>query len=196
MSFWKRTLFETFVWVVSFIQRVLPVSLIKRAFCLAKLRQCCGSSVPVSTQFDGMVEIIGTGRVRLGENCRLGRGVQLETQGDGEIIIGDNVRINTGCVIASHSKVVIGNDALIGEYVSIRDANHGIQIDQLIRLQKHDASPVCIGNNVWIGRGCCILKGVFIENGVIVGANSVVTKNIAAGCVVVGNSCRVINIRD
>lgn len=167
-----------------------------RAFRLAGLRMHCKGRIPASTQFDGAVDLLGTGRVILGERCRLGRGVVLETQGEGEIIIGNDVRINVGTIIVSHSKVSIGDDTLIGEYVSIRDANHGTQLDGgPMRLQPHIRSPIAIGSDVWIGRGVCILNGTVIGHGAVVGANSVVTRSISERSICAGVPAKVIGDR-
>jgi acetyltransferase-like isoleucine patch superfamily enzyme len=156
-----------------------------RAIYLSKLRSRKGK-VPASTQFDGPVRLIGSGHLTLGEYCRLGSGVQFETEGEGEIIIGNYVRINAGCMIAAHKKVSIGDDTLIGEYVSIRDANHGMEQGLPMRMQPHDSAAIVIGRDVWIGRGSCILKGVAVGDGAVIGANSVVTKNVIKNSIVAG----------
>ncbi len=165
-------------------------SLILRAYYLAGLRMRCSGKIPASTQFDGPVCLVGTGRLTLGEYCRLGRGVVFETEGRGEIVIGNNVRINDGCTIVAHERVIVGNDALIGEYASIRDADHGLESGVLMRLQANVAKPIDVGNNVWIGRGACVLKGVALEDGAVVGANSVVTRAVPRDVIVAGVPAR------
>lgn len=170
----------------------LPV----RAVRLAVLRSCVSGVVPVNTQFDGGVSVVGKGRVELGEHCRLGRGVFFETQNDGMIQIGSHVRINAGCTLVSYTGVRIGNDCLIGEYVSIRDADHGIAMGELMREQTAMSDAIEIGNDVWIGRGAVVLKGVVIGDGAVIGANSVVTKNVPALAVVAGAPAKVIKYRD
>jgi acetyltransferase-like isoleucine patch superfamily enzyme len=161
---------------------------------LASLRQRVDGDVPVSTQFDGPVYSAGRIRISLGEHCRLGRGVFLETCG-GHIRLGSHVRINTGCIVVSYASVEIGNDCLIGEYVSIRDADHGMADDALIRTQPHVSAPIVIGDNVWIARGSVILKGVTIGEGAVVAANSVVNRDVPAGAIVGGAPARVIKTR-
>ena len=157
-----------------------------RLWRLASLRAQVRGQVPITTQFDGSVTASGTGTLRVGERCRLGRGVHFDTAELGQITLGERVRINAGSVIAAAGNVSIGDDTLIGEYVSIRDANHGISAGALIRLQPLDSTPIRIGCDVWIGRGCCILKGVTIGDGAIIGANSVVTRNVPAGSINAG----------
>jgi len=166
-----------------------------RLWCLTVLRAQTHGEIPVSTQFDGRVTASGTGSVRLGASCRLGRGVQLDTSDKGEITLGQHVRINTGSLIAAACSVSIGDHTLIGEYVSIRDANHGTAHDMLIRSQPLESSRILIGRDVWIGRGCCILKGVEIGDGAVIGANSVVTHDVKPGTICVGAPLRQIGIR-
>ncbi len=166
-----------------------------RFWRLASLRARADGIVPVTTQFDGAVE--GAGRVRLevGEHCRIGRRVFLETCDGGVIRIGDNVRINSGTFLVSYAEIVIGPDCLIGEYVSLRDADHGLDADRPIRLQAHAASPIRLGQGVWIGRGAVVLKGVTIGDGAVVAANSVVTRDVRPMAIVAGVPAREIRQR-
>lgn len=167
-----------------------PSGWIVRLWRLASLRAHSRGHVPVSTQLDGPVTAVGGGILRLGEQCRLGQGVQFDTAENGAITLGSRVRINAGTVIAGSLGVSIGDDTLIGEYVSIRDANHGLASRTLIRTQPLERAPIRIGSDVWIGRGCCILKGVTIGDGVVVGANSVVTGDLEAGAIYAGAPAR------
>ena len=173
---------------LSFFFRVLTpiLSLINRLLYLSKAQSKIRNSIPVSTQFDGELQIIGTANVTWGEHCRFGKDVVLETQGDGVIELGNNVRINQGTVIVAHSRVSIANDCLIGEYCSIRDANHEINSGELIRMQGHSSSAIQIENDCWLGRGAVVLKGVTLHQGCVIGANSVVTKTVSGNAVAVG----------
>lgn len=178
---------------VNFAQVALrPVA---RLWRLTALRAQTRGEIPVSTQFDGPVTAFGTGTVTVGVNCRLGRGVQFDTADGGEITLGQHVRINAGSLIAAACSVSIGDHTLIGEYVSIRDADHGTARDALIRSQPLESSRILIGRDVWIGRGCCILKGVQIGDGAVIGANSVVTRDVEPGAICVGAPIRQIGIR-
>lgn len=188
MPRWKAFVVEMLAGIFHLARTLTyPVSkVLMRAIYLSGMRARCQFAVPASTQFDGPVRVIGTGKVRLGEYCRLGRDVLFETTDEGEIVIGDRVRINTGSVLTAHMGIRIGDDSLIGEYVSIRDANHGLKAGELIRLQAHESASIGIGRDVWIGRGCCILKGVSISDGAVVGANSLVSGNVSANSIAVG----------
>jgi acetyltransferase-like isoleucine patch superfamily enzyme len=157
-----------------------------RLFQLVRLRAASQGRIPATTQFDGPVHVGGEGHATLGEYCRLGRNVYLETNEGGRIVLGDHVTVNTGTIITSYSEVRIGNDCLIGEYVSIRDANHGAKIGDPMRVQDHEFAPIVLEDDVWIARGCVVLKGVRIGQGAIVAANSVVTKDVPAYAIVGG----------
>jgi acetyltransferase-like isoleucine patch superfamily enzyme len=186
--------------VLAAVMRVAgaPARAAARLWRLASLRAMADGEVPVTTQFDGPVYAARRARLTLGPHCRLGRGTFFETRGPGQIRIGRHVRLNTGCVIVSHSAggVTIGDDCLIGEYVSIRDADHGTRPGTPMRAQEHVSAPVTIGDDVWIARGVVILKGVSIGNGAIVAANSVVTRDVPSMAVVGGAPARVIKHRD
>lgn len=161
-----------------------------RFWRLAQLKSRCSGRVPATLQFDGPVRVQGRPRVSFGDHCRLGRDVHLETAGEARIVVGDHVRINAGCFLVAHAGITIGSHTLIGEYAAIRDANHGTAPDRLIREQGMDAAPITIGEDVWICRGASILKGVRVESGSVVGANSVVTRDVPARSVVAGCPAR------
>jgi acetyltransferase-like isoleucine patch superfamily enzyme len=166
-----------------------------RLWRLASLRSQTRGSIPVSTQFDGAVTALGHGEVRLGMHCRLGRGVLFDTGDSGRIALGDRVRVNMGGVIVANVGVAIGDDTLIGEYVSIRDSNHGISSGALIRTQALQAAEIRVGRDVWIGRGCCIVAGVTIGDGAVIGANSVVTGDVPSHEIHAGAPARYIGDR-
>jgi acetyltransferase-like isoleucine patch superfamily enzyme len=163
---------------------------------LARLRARAIGRVPATTQFDGPVEASGPVRLEMGEHCRLGRRVFLETCEEGVIRIGEGVRINSGTFIVAYAEISIGRDSLIGEYVAIRDADHGMAADRPIRTQPHSAAPIRLGEGVWVGRGSVILKGVTIGAGAVVAANSVVTRDVPPMTIVAGTPARPLRARD
>ena len=148
-----------------------------------------------SVQFDGSVTVLGTGNVKLGEKSRIGDLAEFTTNHDGVIRIGREVRLNRGATICAYTEVSIGDFSMVGEFVSIRDANHGIKKSELVRSQPHDAKPIRIGCDVWVGRGACILPGVYIGDGAIIGANSIVTKDVPANSIAAGIPAKVIRER-
>jgi len=107
--------------------------------------------------------------------------------------LGDRVMISFRCTLLCAEKIEIGADTLIASDVMISDENHGIENPLLsYRLQPLETKPVIIGRNCWIGEKAIILPGVTIGDNSIIGAGSVVTKNIPANSIAVGNPCAVI----
>lgn len=106
------------------------------------------------------------------------------------ISLGANAYINAGCVILDSAPVRIGDDTMLGPAVQIYCAEHHRDADKR-KAGLEIARPVTIGKNVWIGGAAVILAGVTIGDRAIVGAGSVVTRDVAADAVVVGNPARV-----
>ncbi len=156
----------------------------------ARLSAALGTSVDRSVNILGEAQVHGTGRITLGRDLMLYPGLYLETQAEGAITIGDGCVLSTGVHIVSMSRVEIGQGAMIGEYTSIRDANHRRQSGRPMRYAGHDARPIVIGKEVWIGRGATVLGGVTIGDYATVGANAVVTRDVPGGATVVGVPAR------
>ena len=107
------------------------------------------------------------------------------------IEMGENVFINYNCTMLDCNKIKIGNNVLIVPNVQFYAATHPVEYQ--IRLQELEmAYPIIIEDNVWIGGGTIICPGVKIGRNTVIGAGSVVVKDIPANCVAVGNPCRVI----
>lgn len=105
--------------------------------------------------------------------------------------IGDGVYINTGCVILDCARVEIGAGTLLGPAVQIYTAIH--PLDPAARAKGLEtAKPVTLGRNVWVGGAAVILPGVTIGDDAVIGAASVVTRDVPPRCVVAGNPAKVI----
>lgn len=106
------------------------------------------------------------------------------------IHLGENVFLNAGCTILDTAPVRIGKGTMFGPNVQVYCPEHSK--DPIKRRAGLEIGrPVTIGANVWIGGGAIILGGIEIGDDAIVGAGSVVTKNVPAGATVVGNPARV-----
>lgn len=158
----------------------------RRVSAFAALRAHLSLPVPTSTVVLGWVYVYGTGRVRCGEGLLIYPDQHMETHGEGEIVLGDRVVISSGTHLVAYAGIYIGQGSMIGEYTSIRDANHTREVGRTLRDSVHDAKPIVIGSEVWIGRGAVILGGVTIGDGATVGANAVVTRDVAPGATVAG----------
>ncbi|WP_322964047.1 sugar O-acetyltransferase [Sphingomonas fuzhouensis] len=105
------------------------------------------------------------------------------------IALGERVFLNFGCVILDVVGVEIGAGTQIGPGVQILTADH--PRDPALRAQGLEyGRPIRIGANVWIGGGALILPGVTIGDDAIIGAGSVVTRDVARGATVIGNPAR------
>ena len=147
----------------------------------------------VSIVVMGPPEVHGTGKVRFGHDALIFPGLYLETNDVGSIEIGDGVVLSRGVHIVARAGIIIGHGTMIGEYSSIRDANHAHVPGVKIREAGHASRPIWIGDEVWIGRGVTVLGGVTIGNGATVGANAVVTHDVPPGAMVAGVPAREIN---
>ena len=140
----------------------------------------------------GPIHIEGTGAITIGGKAHFYRDIHLETRQQGEIRLGEGVVISSGTHVVSFFGVHIGDKVMIGEFCSIRDANHRMGTGTDYRESGYQGRPIRIGRNAWLGRGVCVLPGVEIGANSIIGANSVVTKSIPDNCLAVGAPARVV----
>ena len=160
----------------------------------ARLAAELGTHIPASTQVTGPTQVHGTARgggtVTIGHHVMLYPHVYLETQGQGQIQIGSGCVLSTAVHIVAMAGITIGRGTLIGEFVSLRDANHIRTPNEPLRYSGHAASPIVIGHDVWIGRGAVVLAGITIGDGATIGANAVVTHDVPPGSIVAGVPAR------
>ncbi len=109
---------------------------------------------------------------------------------DAELILGDSW-VNRYCQISCTKKIEIGNNTAIGRNVKIMDSDFHIIKDENDKTI-NPSKPIHIGNNVWIGDSSIILKGVTINDGAIVAAGSIVTRDVPSNTIVAGNPAKVI----
>ena len=164
-----------------------------RLWSFACLRESIGGKLGATGVVLGPVEVHGTRNIRIGRDVLIYPGVYLETQGAGRIEIGDRVVLSRGVHIVAFDRVVLEDDCMVGEYASIRDANHRAH-EQSMRASGHDAQPIHLGRNVWIGRGVTVLKGARIGACSIVGANAVVTQSLQQHSRAVGIPARPLRV--
>lgn len=148
----------------------------------------------------------GAKYISVGRRCYIGSCVRLtawdkykEQKFLPEIVIGDNCSIGNGAHITAIQSIRIGNNVLTGGGILITDNSHGISsIDQLDIAPSnrllYSKGSVIIEDNVWIGEKVSIMPGVHIGKGCIIGANSVVTKDIPSYCVVAGVPAKIVKL--
>lgn len=107
------------------------------------------------------------------------------------IEVGENFYANVNCVILDEAKVTFGDNVFIAPNCGFYTAEHPLDVGQRNSGLEY-AQPITICDNVWIGAQVCILPGVTVGEGCVIGAGSVVTKNIPAHTLAVGNPCRVV----
>ena len=106
------------------------------------------------------------------------------------IRLGERVFFNFNCVVLDVCPVTVGDFTLFGPAVQIYTPLH--PLDAAARRREEYGKPVAIGSDVWVGGGAMILPGVSIGARTVIGAGSVVTRDIPAGVFAAGNPCRVI----
>lgn len=107
--------------------------------------------------------------------------------------VGRNVVINFNCTFVDDGEIFIGDDCMIGPGCNLATSIHPISP----RLRRHKLQynkPIHIGNNVWFGAGVTVLPGVTVGDNAIVGAGSVVTKDVPSNAIVAGNPARLIRM--
>lgn len=106
------------------------------------------------------------------------------------IELGERVFFNFSCVVLDVCRVEIGDYTLFGPAVQIYTPMH--PWDARLRREQEYGKPVTIGSDVWVGGGAIILPGVRIGSRAVIGAGSVVTRDVPAGVFAAGNPCRVV----
>jgi acetyltransferase-like isoleucine patch superfamily enzyme len=135
------------------------------------------------------IRILGESCVSLADRVSLGNNVLIDAQCGATVSLGRQVFINRGSSITGRYAIEIGEETLIGEYVTIYDHNHHIgSPDTPRRLGGFTGAPVVIGRNVWLGSHVFIGAGVSIGDNAVVGAHTIVTKNIPANTVTYGQT--------
>lgn len=145
------------------------------------------------------VRLSGEGRIAIGDGVFIGSGSWLQTLPDGEsqsiaLSIGSGTSIAGGCVLSAVRQVVLEEDVLLARNVYISDHIHKYsRMDLPILAQGVDkVSPVRIRRGAWLGQNVVVCPGVTIGKGTVVGANSVVTRDVPDFCVAAGAPARVL----
>ena len=145
----------------------------------------------------------GKRHMRVGKGFTAGVGLRLDAFPSDErvcLTIGERVEVNDYVHIGAVESVTIGNDVLIASKVFISDHNHGTYSGQGAHSDPSvppaerplAAAPVVIEDRVWLGEFVCVLPGVKIGAGSVIGAHSVVSRDIPANCIAVGSPARVV----
>jgi acetyltransferase-like isoleucine patch superfamily enzyme len=134
--------------------------------------------------------------LELGRWAWVGHGCKLRSH-EGTVSIGAKTVLGQECTISSYQRVAIGRECVIADRVMLIDFDHGmVEVDRPIRLQGIYKRDVHVGNNVWIGYGACILRGVTVGDNAVIGTGAVVTRDVPPNAVVAGVPARLIRMRE
>jgi acetyltransferase-like isoleucine patch superfamily enzyme len=133
--------------------------------------------------------------LRIGRWAWIGHGCKIRVH-EGEVSIGAKSVIGQECTISAFQHVSIGRECIVADRVMLIDFDHGVtEVERPIRLQGIYKRDVRVGNNVWIGYGACLLRGVTVGDNSIVGTSSVLTRSFPANAVLAGVPAQVIRMR-
>lgn len=137
------------------------------------------------------------GPVRLADRVKLYSDIIMETTDGGSISIGESTHLQPRChFVAGKSSIIIGRRCEIAPACGFYPFNHGIAAGQPVQEQPLiSRGNIEIGDDVWLGYGVVVLDGVKIGSGAVVGANSVVTKDLPENAIAVGSPAKVIRMR-
>ena len=151
----------------------VPFGVIKVAFTkLFHLKTFHASPICMLSPFSEISLDYG-GELKIERGFKMRDGAKVRVRKNGKCEIGKNVSLNSGNVIACHERIIIGNDVQFGPNVLIYDHDHDFRADGGLSAMKYVTAPVEIGNNVWIGANCVILRGTKIGDNCVVAAGSV-----------------------
>jgi acetyltransferase-like isoleucine patch superfamily enzyme len=136
------------------------------------------------------------GQIRFGRFVWIGDGTKIRCH-EGRVEIGAKTVMGQECTISAYQHVRIGEQCVIADRAMFIDFDHGVvEVERPIRLQGIYKRDVEVGNNVWIGYGACILRGVSVGDNSVIGTNAVVAKDVPANAIVGGVPARIIRMRE
>jgi acetyltransferase-like isoleucine patch superfamily enzyme len=166
---------------------IRPLNSIRAFFYFKSKNVLIGKNVNLS---GFCLEINTAKKITIYDDCKF------ELSENSILTIGSNVVFSYGVILCCRNRVTIGNDVQIGEYTSIRDSTHDYsELGVPMKYNPDISREIIIGNNVWIGRNCLIMPGSIIEDGVVVGANSIVKGTLKKDCIYGGNPIKLLKPR-
>ena len=142
------------------------------------------------TELEKRAEMLKEMLAEVGENCYIEPPFR-SNWGGKHVHLGNNVYFNFNATLVDDTHIYIGDSTLIGPNVTLATAGHPI-LPELREKALQFNLPIHIGKNCWLGAGVIVLPGVTIGDNTVIGAGSVVTKDIPANVVAVGNPCKVL----
>lgn len=155
----------------------------------------------VTVEKDVVLDAASVNGLVVGDNVKIGRYTQIRCSGTLKqlgkgFIIGENSGIGEFSFFGAAGGISIGSNAIMGQNVRMHAENHNYADSKVpIRLQGVTHSGIVVKDNCWLGAGVVVLDGVTIGSGCVIGANSLVTKDIPDNSVAVGSPAKVIKSR-
>jgi acetyltransferase-like isoleucine patch superfamily enzyme len=163
------------------------------------LRAMC-ASIGKRLEMEQIPNIDGPVKIYLGDDVRLSGHISISggrVFSDSEFRVGNRSFIGAGCVFSVAKSITIGDDVLIAGGCTVSDySQHPLDPEKRIagmQVDPEDVRPIRIENRVWLGKGAMILPGVTVGEGAVVGAATVVTKDVPPGHICVGNPGRLLS---
>ena len=141
------------------------------------------------TEFDRRQELLKEMFAEIGEGCYIESPLHANFGGK-HVHFGNNIYANFNLTLVDDTHIYVGDCTMFAPNVVVATAGHPILPELREKGYQYNA-PVHIGRNCWIGAGALIMPGVTIGDNTVVGAGSVVTRDLPANVVAVGNPCRV-----
>lgn len=135
------------------------------------------------------------GKIKIEDNVTFDTSCRLVAANESTLLFKEGADIGGHCIFNCGTDVSIGKDTMMAGFCYVQSSNHGTAKDQTIKSQGHTYGKIIIGDDCWLASHVTVVAGVRIENGAIVGANAVVTKDIAEFSINVGIPAKKINVR-
>ena len=159
----------------------------------------CFSNIRIgdNVTFGGKVyiRIRKNGKLILGNEVRTGPEVWLVTANDSEFRVGEKSILGSYTIINGGHGITIGSNCIFAAFVYINTSEHGFKKNEFIQNQGFFGASIKIGNDVWIGGHTFINKGVNLGTGSVIGAGSIVFKDVPEYKIVIGNPAKVLKDR-
>jgi acetyltransferase-like isoleucine patch superfamily enzyme len=173
------------------LARKIPTNVLALAAGAVHLRACDEVGARARC-FGGRPHVENAGSIAIGDDfatsCEFGT-LRMATGPNGSLVIGDSVTINYGTSITARMLVRLGSRVKIGPYCVVCDT------ELPLPLADDPASPIEIGNDVWLGARVVVLPGTVIGDGAVISAGSVVSGIIPPRAIVSGNPARVLRVQ-
>lgn len=160
-------------------------SLIRNAW----LKITCGNAYSCKWLYScpagSTIKIHKGGKMAIGAHLSAQKGLLLSVLPNAELIIGDNINLNSDCSVVAREKVIVGNDVIFGPGCKVYDHDHDYKKTGKSRRTSFITGTVEIGNGVWLGANCIVLRGTRIGDNCVFGAGCVIKGDYPANTLVI-----------